>query len=102
MKKFFILALFALSFTSCDFLLSRPSDKYVIEEIANLLEVSTESVDVDFDNMETYDLFLDEKLTGDANDSKVAKIVQEKTSGKYFIVVYDGIDVTSITFAPEK
>lgn len=76
---------------SCDFLLSRPSDKYVTEQIANMLGRSVDEVDVDFDNMETVDMKW--------GSSQSVVEIKEKNSNKTFKVVYDGIDVVSVEFA---
>jgi hypothetical protein len=104
MKKFFILALLALAFTSCDYLeqWEDQRDQYVTEEVAKLLEVPAESVDIDFDDFEIYDAFWIDKLIGKASSSKISHLYIEKNSGKKFIVEYDGAQINSIEFAPEE
>ena len=97
MKKLFVFLILGLFLTSCDFLLSRPSDGYVKEQIAQILELPVDQIVVDFENMETVDMYVLEKLQMQVSDSKVASRVKEKVTGKSFIVIYDGVKCESVT-----
>ena len=104
MKKFFILALLALAFTSCDQIaqLEDAKNEVITEEVAKLLEVPAESVDLDFDNVEMYDSHFFDKLIGRVDSGKFTYLYTDKNSGKKFIVVWESVNITSIEFAPEE
>lgn len=75
-------------------------DNAIKEAIAAKLNVPVDSVVVDMDKAERYgdafDAFVD-NLT--ASEMKDASIVKEEKSGKYFVILYQGVDFT-VEFAP--
>ena len=75
-------------------------DNAIKEAIAAKLNVPVDSVVVDMDKAERYgdafDAFVDNLA---ASEMKDASIVKEEKSGKYFVILYQGVDFT-VEFAP--
>jgi hypothetical protein len=78
-------------------------DKAIKEAIAAKLNVPVDSVVVDMDKAERYgdafDAFVDNLTASDASEMKGASIVKEEKSGKYFVILYEGVGFT-VEFAP--
>ena len=74
-------------------------EKAVKEAIAAKLNVPVDSVIVDMNKAETYDSHFRENLKRGDNEMKSTMIVVEEKSGKAFLILYEGLDVT-VEFAP--